>query len=55
MSVLVQKFGGTSVADIDRMRHVASIVADERRAGRDVVVVVNFNFNFNSNFNLKET
>ena len=40
MSVLVQKFGGTSVADIDRMRHVANIVADERRAGRDLVVVV---------------
>jgi aspartate kinase len=38
--ILVTKFGGTSVADLDRMRQVAQIVADERAAGRDVVVVV---------------
>jgi aspartate kinase len=38
--VLVQKFGGTSVGDIGRMRHVAEIVADEKLAGNDVVVVV---------------
>jgi aspartate kinase len=38
--ILVAKFGGTSVAGIDRMRNVADIVADERRGGRDLVVVV---------------
>lgn len=39
-SVLVQKFGGTSVADISRMQKVAEIVADEKKANKDVVVVV---------------
>lgn len=38
--ILVQKFGGTSVATVDRMRQVAQIVADERTAGKDLVVVV---------------
>src|SRR5438093_1005184 len=28
MSLIVQKFGGTSVADVDRIRHVAGIVGD---------------------------
>ncbi len=40
MSLLVQKFGGTSVADADRIRAVADHVARCRRAGDDVVVVV---------------
>ena len=40
MSLIVQKFGGTSVADVDRIRHVAGIVGATRAAGRDVVVVV---------------
>jgi len=40
MSLLVQKFGGTSVADADRIRAVADHVARSRRAGDDVVVVV---------------
>ena len=39
-NILVQKFGGTSVADVDRMRSVAKIVADERAEGKDLVVVV---------------
>ena len=38
--LLVQKFGGTSVADPDRIRAVADHVARTRRAGDDVVVVV---------------
>jgi aspartate kinase len=37
---LVLKFGGTSVADIGRMRHVATIVAREIQAGHEVAVVV---------------
>ena len=40
MSLLVQKFGGTSVADADRIRAVADHVARSRRAGDQVVVVV---------------
>ncbi|MFM7622948.1 MAG: aspartate kinase, partial [Alphaproteobacteria bacterium] len=37
---LVLKFGGTSVADIGRMRNVADIVAREIQAGHQVAVVV---------------
>lgn len=40
MALIVQKFGGTSVADPDRMRAVADHVAFTRRHGNDVVVVV---------------
>ncbi len=40
MSLVVQKYGGTSVADPDRIRSVADHVARTRRQGRDVVVVV---------------
>ena len=38
--MLVQKFGGTSVADPERIRAVADHVARTRRASDDVVVVV---------------
>ena len=40
MALIVQKFGGSSVADRDRVYNVARIVAATRRAGNDVVVVV---------------
>ncbi len=40
MTLVVQKFGGTSVADADRMQAVAEHVARTRRSGDDVVVVV---------------
>jgi len=40
MALIVQKYGGTSVGDADRIRAVARRVADTRRAGNDVVVVV---------------
>ena len=40
VSLVVQKFGGTSVADPDRIRAVADHVVRTRRAGDDVVVVV---------------
>lgn len=40
MSLIVQKYGGTSVADPDRMRAVAEHIAFTRRRGNDVVVVV---------------
>jgi aspartate kinase len=38
--LIVQKFGGTSVADAERMRAVADYVARTRRRGAEVVVVV---------------
>ncbi|HEY3814806.1 MAG TPA: aspartate kinase [Caulobacteraceae bacterium] len=40
MSRLVMKFGGTSMADLERMRRVARIVAAEVERGRKVAVVV---------------
>ncbi|MCZ7528237.1 MAG: aspartate kinase [Acidimicrobiia bacterium] len=38
--LVVQKFGGSSVADPDRVRAVADHIVRTRRAGHDVVVVV---------------
>jgi aspartate kinase len=40
MSLIVQKYGGTSVADAQRIKRVAARVAATRRAGNDVIVVV---------------
>ncbi len=40
MARIVMKFGGTSVADLDRIRHVAALVAGEVQAGNEVAVVV---------------
>src|SRR6185503_847939 len=40
MARLVMKFGGTSVADIDRIRNVARHVKREVDAGHEVAVVV---------------
>ncbi len=40
MALIVQKYGGTSVADPDRMRAVAEHIAFTKRHGNDVVVVV---------------
>lgn len=40
MSILVQKFGGSSVADLDKITAVARKVSATRKAGNDVVVVV---------------
>jgi aspartate kinase len=40
MSVLVQKYGGSSVADVDKIGRVADRVVAARREGHHVVVVV---------------
>ena len=40
MALIVKKFGGTSVADVDCMQRVACRVQEERAQGNDVVVVV---------------
>ena len=38
--IVVQKYGGTSVGDVDRMKRVAARIVETRRAGHDVVAVV---------------
>ena len=38
--VIVQKFGGTSVADTDKIKNVAKTVIKEKNNGNDVVVLV---------------
>src|SRR5277367_1839194 len=40
MGLIVQKFGGTSVGTIERIRHVAGLALDSRTKGDDVVLVV---------------
>ncbi len=40
MALVVQKFGGTSVGTIERIKHVAGVVAQSRQAGDSVVVVL---------------
>jgi aspartate kinase len=40
VGLVVQKYGGSSVADAERIKRVAERIVDTRRAGNDVVVVV---------------
>lgn len=40
MALIVQKYGGSSVGNLDRIHHVAEKVINTRREGHDVVVVV---------------
>jgi aspartate kinase len=40
MAVVVQKYGGSSVADVEKLRKVAERVVRTRQLGHDVVVVV---------------
>lgn len=40
MSVIVQKFGGTSVGSVEKIQHVADIVGESCDTGNSVVVVV---------------
>jgi aspartate kinase len=40
MAVVIQKYGGSSVADLDKLKRVAAKVAARRRAGDGVCVVV---------------
>jgi len=40
MALIVQKYGGSSVANLDRIREVAKRVVKSRRAGHQLVVVV---------------
>jgi aspartate kinase len=40
VSIIVQKFGGTSVGSVERIQNVASRILEEKNRGNDVVVVV---------------
>ncbi|AZQ77777.1 MULTISPECIES: aspartate kinase [Flaviflexus] len=40
MSLVVQKYGGSSVSDADALKRVAKRIVDTKKAGNDVVVVV---------------
>ena len=40
MGIVVQKFGGTSLADTDKIKNVAKAVIKEKNNGNDVVVIV---------------
>jgi len=40
MGLVVQKFGGTSVANVEKIKNVAQKVIREKKAGNDVVVVL---------------
>ena len=40
MSIVVQKFGGSSVADAESVKRVAKRIVEYRQAGHEVVVVV---------------
>ena len=40
MSLIVQKFGGSSVADAESIKRVAKRIVETRKAGNEVVVVV---------------
>ena len=40
MALIVQKFGGSSVADAESMKRVAARIVATKKAGNEVVVVV---------------
>ena len=40
MALIVQKYGGTSVGDVDRIKNVAQRVKETYEEGNSVVVVV---------------
>jgi aspartate kinase len=40
MSTIVQKYGGSSVADVEKLRKIAQIISALKKQGHDIVVVV---------------
>jgi len=40
MGIIVQKFGGSSVATYEKLNQVANKILEEKEKGNDVVVVV---------------
>ena len=49
MSLIVQKYGGTSMGSVERIEHVAAKVAATRAQGHQVVVVVSAAFAMSNN------
>lgn len=40
MNLIVQKYGGSSIADVEKLKKIASMIASVKKQGIDVVVVV---------------
>ena len=40
MALLVKKFGGTSVGDIEKIKNIASGICQSKEAGNEIIVVV---------------
>lgn len=40
MPVIVQKYGGSSIADVDKIKKIAALIAVVKKEGYDVVAVV---------------
>ena len=40
MALLVKKFGGTSVGDIQKIKNIANNICQSKEAGNEIVVVV---------------
>lgn len=40
MAIIVQKYGGSSLSDINKLKKVASLIAEAKKIGNEVVVVV---------------
>lgn len=40
MSIIVQKYGGSSLADIEKIKNIAKKISDVKNTGQDIVVVV---------------
>jgi aspartate kinase len=40
MNVIVQKYGGSSLADIEKLKKISEIIAAIKKQGFDIVVVV---------------
>ena len=40
MNLIVQKFGGSSVANVERVRHVAQIITDTYAKGNSVIALI---------------
>ena len=53
MGIIVQKFGGSSVATTEKLNQVASKILEEKEKGNDVVVVVSAQRKNNRQINIR--
>ena len=49
MDIVVQKFGGSSVADTEKLYKVCERIIEEKNQGKDIVVVVSAQGNMTNN------